>query len=65
MRGEIPRGEAARVIGVSPRTAQTVTRTLLREGLVLSNSAKGPLRLGFPASAAASYFPNLFPAGAE
>ena len=65
LRGEIPRGEAARVIGVSARTAQTVTGTLLSEGLVLSNSAKGPLRLGFPAGAAASYFPNLFPAGAE
>ena len=65
LRGEIARGDVARIVGVSARTAQTVTRTLLSEGLVLSDSAKGPIRLGFPAKAAAHYFPNLFPAGAE
>lgn len=65
LRGEMARGEVARVVGVSARTAQTVTRTLLNEGLILSDSAKGPIRLGFPAKAAAHYCPNLFPAGAE
>ena len=65
LRGEIVRGEVARVIGVSPRTGQTVTRELLKQGLLLSDSPKGPLRLGFPGAAAGSYFPNLFPAGAE
>lgn len=64
-RGEIVRGEVARILGVSPRTGQTVTRQLLQQGLLLTNSPKGPLRLGFPAAAAASYFPNLFPTGAD
>ena len=65
LRGEIARGDVARIVGVSARTAQTITRTLLGEELVLSRSAKGPIRLGFPAKAAAHYFPTLFPAGAE
>jgi len=65
LRGQIPRGEVARIIGVSPRTAQTVTGRLLRTGLLVSDSPKGPVRLGFPSAAAGSYLPNLFPAGAE
>ena len=65
LRGEIIRGEVARIIGASPRTAQTVTGELLKQGLLRSDSPKGPLRLGFPAAAAGTYFPNLFPAGAE
>jgi Fic family protein len=65
LRGEIPRGDVARVLNVSPRTAQGVTGELLREALLVSDSAKRPVRLGFPANAAASYFPNLFPAGSD
>ena len=65
LRGEISRGDVARIVGVSPRTGQTLTRELLARRLVLSDSPKGALRLGFPSDAAASYFPNLFPAGAE
>ena len=65
LRGEIARGEAARIIGASPRTAQKVIRELLEQRLVASGSPKGPLRLGFPADAAGYYFPNLYPAGAE
>lgn len=64
LRGEIPRGDVARIAGVSPRTGQTITRELLKRRLVLSDSAKRPIRLGFPADAASHYFPNLFPAGA-
>ncbi len=65
LRGEIARGDVARIIGASPRTAQKVTSRLLSERLVTSNSPKGPLRLGFPADAAGEYFPNLYPAGAD
>ena len=71
---ELPSGSAlvlreiflhGEIAGVSPRTGQTITRELLTQRLVLSNSPKGPLRLGSPSDAAASYFPNLYPAGAE
>jgi len=65
LRGEMARGAVARVVGASARTGQTVTRELLKQGLVVSDSPKGSLRLGFPASAAGSYFPSLFPAGAD
>jgi len=65
LRGQISRGEVARIINVSPRTAQTVTGKLLREGLLVSDSPKAAVRLGLPADAAGSYFPNLFPAGVE
>lgn len=65
LRGEIGRGDVARIIGASPRTGQKATAELLAQRLVTSNSPKGPLRLGFPSDAAGYYFPNLYPAGAE
>ena len=65
LRGEIARGDVARIIAASPRTGQKVTGELLSQRLVTSSSPKGPLRLGFPADAAGSYFPNLYPAGAD
>ena len=65
LRGEIARGDASRIIGASPRTAQKVTGELLAQRLVTSGSPKGPLRLGFPSDAAGYYFPNLYPAGAD
>lgn len=65
LRGEIARGEVARIVGASPRTAQKVIADLLAQRLVTSNSPKGSLRLGFPADAAGHYFPNLYPAGAD
>jgi Fic family protein len=65
LRGQIARGDVARIIGASPRTAQKVTGELLAQRLVASGSPKGPLHLGFPADAAGHYFPNLYPAGAD
>jgi Fic family protein len=64
LRGEIARGEVARIASTSARTAQKITGQLLRRGLLHSDSPKGPVRFGVPASAAGAYFPNLFPAGA-
>jgi Fic family protein len=65
LRGEIRRGDVAKIADVSPRTAQKITRQLLDLGLADSITAKGSLRFAIPARAGASYFPNLFPAGAE
>ena len=62
-RGEVLRGEVARLINASARTGQKLTGELLAKGLVRSSSPKGALRLGSPAEAAAWYFPNLYPAG--
>jgi Fic family protein len=60
LRGEIPRGDAARVIGKSARTAQPVVRKLLDGGYLKSPSEKGALRLGFPQEALSAWLPGLF-----
>jgi len=59
--GQIGRGEVARLIGMSERTGRGVLRGLLEEGLLVSNSERGPVRLGFPAHAAGYLFPDLYP----
>jgi hypothetical protein len=64
LRGEIARGEVARIIGASAHTGQKVVCELEGRRLLTSDSPKGRLRLEFPAEAAGQYFPNLFPAGA-
>jgi hypothetical protein len=61
--GEIARGEVARLIGMSERTGREVLRGLLEEGLLVSPSERGSVRLGFPAHAASYLFPDLYPAG--
>lgn len=63
LRGEIERGEAARITGMSVSGAREIVRQLLEEGLLLANSPKGPLRLGLPVKAVGHYFPRLYPEG--
>lgn len=60
-RGEFPRGEAKRITGLAERTARDILRDLVNEGLLVSDSEKKPVRLGFPVGAAHYWFPNLFP----
>lgn len=60
--GEIARGEVFRLIGIHPRTGSKVLQSLLEEGLGVSDSPKGPVRLGFPTHAAGYWFPDLYPA---
>ncbi|MDD2677164.1 MAG: Fic family protein, partial [Methylacidiphilaceae bacterium] len=63
LRGEIRRGEASRILGVSPRTAQTVIRHLETAGFLHSKTPKGPIGLVFPVNSVGTLFPNLYPAG--
>jgi Fic family protein len=63
LRGTLPRGSAARVLGVSERSARRVLGTLLKERLLLSDSAKGPVRIGLPTIVVPHYFPQLYPEG--
>ena len=63
LRGSIPRGEGARILNVSARTAQTVIGNLLAKGLLKSPSPKGKLRIGFPGFICPSLFPDLYPTG--
>ena len=59
--GEVGRGRVFEIIGMSERTGREVMKSLLEEGLLVSDSERGLVRLGFPAHAAGIWFPNLYP----
>jgi len=65
LRGEVPRGEAARITGRPERTARRILKDLLDKRLLAADTAKGPVRLAFPAKVAGYYFPRLYPEGVE
>lgn len=61
--GEFERGEAARLTGLSERTARTVLGQLVIEGFLVSDTPKGKVRVGFPVHAMSFLLPNLYPHG--
>ncbi len=61
MRGELPRGEAADIVGTGDRQARRVVAALLDRGVLTSASTRVPLRLAFPAALASRWMPGLFP----
>lgn len=61
--GEFERMEAARITGLSERTARTVLSQLIKEGFLVSDTPKGKVRIGFPVHCLGSLLPNLYPAG--
>jgi Fic family protein len=65
LRGEIPRGEIPGIIGMPERSARRVVRSLLEKNYLVSDTEKGPVMLGFPASLVGYYFPRLYPEGVE
>jgi Fic family protein len=60
-RGELPRGDAAAIVGTGDRQARRVVSALIERGVLLSDSSRAPLRLAFPATLAARWMPGLFP----
>jgi hypothetical protein len=60
-RGELPRGDAAAVVGTGDRQARRVVSALLDRGVLVSASTRAPLRLAFPATLASRWLPGLFP----
>jgi Fic family protein len=60
-RGELPRGDAAAIVGTGDRQARRVVSALIERGVLLSDSTRAPLRLAFPATLAARWMPGLFP----
>jgi Fic family protein len=60
-RGELPRGEVARLLGASERAARRVTAALIDHEVLVSESTRAPLRLAFPAKLASRWMPGLFP----
>jgi Fic family protein len=65
LRGEVARGEAARITGMPERSARIVLGQLQDKGLLVSDTPKSPVRLGFPTMAVGYYFPRLYPEGVE
>jgi Fic family protein len=61
-RGEFARGDADRITRLPERTARLVLGQLIEEGLLGSDTPKGPVSLRFPTAALDLLFPQLFPA---
>ncbi len=61
IKGEISRGEVFQLIGMSERSGRDILGSLLEEALLVSDSPRGPVRLGFPTHAAGYWFPDLYP----
>jgi Fic family protein len=60
-RGELPRADAANIVGTGDRQARRVVSSLLKRGVLTSESTRAPLRLAFPATLASRWMPGLFP----
>ncbi len=60
-RGELPRGDAAAIVGTGERQARRVVSALIDQGVLTSESTRTPLRLAFPAALASRWMPGLFP----
>jgi Fic family protein len=63
LRGEASRGEVIEASGLKERTGRNLLTQLVGEGLLVSDTPKGEVRIGFPIHAAGWFFPDLYPAG--
>ncbi|MBC2744713.1 MAG: Fic family protein [Desulfosarcina sp.] len=61
LRGKFARGEAPRITGLAERTARMLVSQMVQERLLVSDTPKGPLKLGIPAHTAEYFFQNLTP----
>jgi Fic family protein len=59
-RGEIARGDTPTITGLKERTARDLLGSLLRDGILGSESEKGAVGLRFPVDARDVLFPRLF-----
>jgi Fic family protein len=62
--GPVARGDFVRMTGLPQRTGQRVLAQLIKDGLLVSNGPKLPVRIGLPLDALAILFPNLYPEAA-
>jgi Fic family protein len=58
--GEMARGDARFVTGVSDRAARQDLSELTKGGFLKSTTPKGPVRIAFPLDYRERLFPNLF-----
>ncbi len=59
--GEFERGKAQQITGLKDRTAREVLYTLAKKGMLVSDTPRGPVRLGFPIDVVERWFPLLYP----
>lgn len=59
--GVSARGDVIHASGLKERTGRSLLGMLLEEGLLVSDTPKGEVRLGFPIHAAGWFFPDLYP----
>ena len=59
--GEIERGKVPELTGYKERMARNVMADLIKKGLLISDSPRGMLRLGFPIDVVERWFPRLYP----
>ncbi len=59
--GEFERGRAPEITAYKDRQARTVLSALTTKGLLISDSPRGAVRLGFPNDVVERYFPKLYP----
>jgi Fic family protein len=58
--GEIARGRVGEIVGLRGTAARGIVRLTVREGLLESQTERGPLSLVFSAKTLESYFPQLY-----
>jgi Fic family protein len=61
LQGRVERGAVPGILGLGERAARNVTADLLSKGLLVSETPRAPLRLGFPVDAVERWFPSLYP----
>ena len=57
----LERGRAAAITGYKERQARSVLNQLVKAGLLVSDTPKGIVSLGFPIDVVERYFPKLYP----
>lgn len=60
--GEFVRGKVKDITGLKDRAAREVLYVLVKKGLLVSDTPRGPVRLGFPIDVVERWFPLLYPA---
>ena len=60
-RGELPRNEVPKLLGVGERQARRVVSAMIGQGVLTSKSPRSSLTLAFPARLAPRWMPGLFP----
>ena len=59
-RGELPRGDVAKILGTGDRQARRIVSALVEKGVLTSAGPRAQLRLAFPAALAPRWMPGLF-----